>query len=76
MENFSDDQLYFDIGWYREQILNASRIGVNNMEDKGSKKGSGDIISDPDGGEDKAVAPCCCCEETECRLPANEWTDD
>lgn len=76
MYNISDDKLYFDVEWYREQTLNSPKGGNSNMEEKGSKKGSGDIQSESDGGEDKAVAPCCCCEDTECRLPANEWTDD
>jgi hypothetical protein len=76
--NISDDKLFFDPTWYREQTLNSPTEGENKMSDHKEKKGSGDIIiSESDIAEDKGVAPCsCCCDETECRLPANEWTDD
>ena len=46
------------------------------MSDQKEKKGSEDIKSDP-SDEAKAEGPCCCCPGAdECRLPANEWTDD
>ena len=76
MENFSDEQLFLDVEWYREQILNSPKGGNSTMEEKGSKKGSGDIQSESDAGEDKGIGPCHCCGDEECRLPANEWTDD
>ena len=44
-------------------------------EDKGIHKA--DIQDEPVAtAEEKAVSPCQCCGEIECRLPTNEWTDD
>jgi hypothetical protein len=77
--NISDDKLFFDIEWYREQTLNISILEggnlMNDPTDKREDKGSGDIKSESEIA-DKESNPCHCCEEIECRLPANEWTDD
>jgi hypothetical protein len=78
MHNFSDDKLYFDHSWYTEQILNSSIEGGNKMDNDNKENiGSDDIVESDDGEHE---AGCCCCfcssEEGECRLPANEWTDD
>ena len=75
METFSDDKLFFDVDWYREQIIKQSK-GENHMSDPTDEKedkGSGDTESEIAG---KDFSPCHCCEGTECRLPTNKWTDE
>ena len=75
--NISDEQLYFDTDWYIEQILNSPTKEKINMTKEGDHKA--DIGKDDNPAatiEDTEVSPCQCCEETDCRLPTNEWTDD
>lgn len=65
----TDDQIFFDVTPKLEQILNPIILEGDTIMEK-------EEIGKDDNKSKEDEENCCCCNETECRLPANEWTDD